>query len=167
MGVAFWTEEKVEALRKFWPEGHSASQIGLWLGCTRNSVIGKVHRIGLQLRGQTKAGGRKPRLRPRPRPLRAKPISPLQKLIREGGQLPPRAETDIARVSFSDLEDGKHCKFIPGDPKDFKPDTPMYCGAQPELATHYCKHHLVRCHSPPELKMRISIPASIKQREFA
>ena len=82
--------------------------------------------------------------------------------------LPPRAETDIARVSFNDLETGKHCKWVCGDPADsFKLDKPLYCGQPPILGLPYCVHHGVRAHSPPELKVRISIPAHIKQREFA
>src|SRR5262245_35835764 len=43
-----WTDERVEALKKLWAEGLSASQIAKQLsGVTRNAVIGKVHRLGL------------------------------------------------------------------------------------------------------------------------
>ena len=43
-----WTDERVELLRKLWSEGLSASQIAAQLGrCTRNAVIGKVHRLKL------------------------------------------------------------------------------------------------------------------------
>ena len=44
-----WTDERVELLKKLWSQGLSASQIAAELGggVTRNSVIGKVHRLGL------------------------------------------------------------------------------------------------------------------------
>lgn len=45
----FWTDERVELLRRRWLEGMSASQIAKELGegATRNAVIGKVHRLGI------------------------------------------------------------------------------------------------------------------------
>ena len=43
-----WNDERVEALKKLWADGLSASQIaGRLGGVTRNAVIGKVHRLGL------------------------------------------------------------------------------------------------------------------------
>ena len=48
-----WTEERVEQLKKLWTEGLSASQIANRLGdVTRNAVIGKVHRLGLEPRAK-------------------------------------------------------------------------------------------------------------------
>ena len=49
MSVTGWTDERVEALRRLWGEGLSASQIAKQLGdVSRNAVIGKVHRLGLE-----------------------------------------------------------------------------------------------------------------------
>ena len=46
-----WIDERVEALKKMWGEGQSASQIAKELGgVTRNAVIGKVHLLGLSNR---------------------------------------------------------------------------------------------------------------------
>ncbi|WP_116654401.1 GcrA family cell cycle regulator [Pelagibacterium sediminicola] len=42
-----WTKDRVSTLRELWLEGLSATEIGQRLGCTRNAVLGKVHRIGL------------------------------------------------------------------------------------------------------------------------
>jgi GcrA cell cycle regulator len=46
-----WTDERIESLRKMWEAGQTASQIAEQLGgVSRNAVIGKAHRLGLQSR---------------------------------------------------------------------------------------------------------------------
>jgi GcrA cell cycle regulator len=46
-----WTEERIERLKKMWQEGSTASQIADELGgVSRNAVIGKAHRLGLEAR---------------------------------------------------------------------------------------------------------------------
>ncbi|SFS00634.1 GcrA family cell cycle regulator [Sphingomonas jatrophae] len=46
-----WTDERIELLRKLWEQGMTASQIADELGdVSRNAVIGKAHRLGLQAR---------------------------------------------------------------------------------------------------------------------
>src|SRR5918997_6509132 len=46
-----WTEERIERLKKMWAEGATASQIADELGgVSRNAVIGKAHRLGLEQR---------------------------------------------------------------------------------------------------------------------
>ncbi len=43
-----WTEEAVATLKRFWADGRTAREIGERLGgISRNSVIGKAHRLGL------------------------------------------------------------------------------------------------------------------------
>ena len=45
-----WTEDKVEKLRELWDQGLPTSQIGKILDFTKNAVVGKAHRIGLERR---------------------------------------------------------------------------------------------------------------------
>ncbi|QDZ06469.1 GcrA cell cycle regulator [Sphingomonas panacisoli] len=46
-----WTDERIDSLRKMWEAGQTASQIAEELGgVSRNAVIGKAHRLGLQSR---------------------------------------------------------------------------------------------------------------------
>lgn len=43
-----WTELRVAILRERWPDtSWSAARIGEELGCTRNTVLGKAHRLNL------------------------------------------------------------------------------------------------------------------------
>ena len=46
-----WTDERIERLKDLWTRGMTASQIADELGgVSRNAVIGKAHRLGLQAR---------------------------------------------------------------------------------------------------------------------
>jgi len=46
-----WTDERIETLKTMWEGGQTASQIAEALGeVSRNAVIGKAHRLGLQSR---------------------------------------------------------------------------------------------------------------------
>ena len=62
-----WTEERIERLKAMWTEGSTASQIADELGgVSRNAVIGKAHRLGLEARpspvkpGEEKEAPKKP-----------------------------------------------------------------------------------------------------------
>jgi GcrA cell cycle regulator len=46
-----WTDERIDKLRSLWGQGQTASQIADELGgVSRNAVIGKAHRLGLESR---------------------------------------------------------------------------------------------------------------------
>ncbi len=46
-----WTDERIDTLKTMWEQGMTASQIAEALGgVSRNAVIGKAHRLGLQSR---------------------------------------------------------------------------------------------------------------------
>lgn len=45
MTAVFWTEEKIEAARRLLADGYTASMVGRVIGCSRNAVIGKIHRL--------------------------------------------------------------------------------------------------------------------------
>src|ERR1700686_3952219 len=49
--VMSWTDERIDQLKSLWEQGMTASQIADALGgVSRNAVIGKAHRLGLQSR---------------------------------------------------------------------------------------------------------------------
>lgn len=47
LAVSWWTPEREERLRYYWSAGVPARLIGVRLGATKNSVIGKANRLGL------------------------------------------------------------------------------------------------------------------------
>ena len=85
-----WTDERIDTLRKMWEAGQTASQIAEELGgVSRNAVIGKAHRLGLQSRPSpvkpndpdaAKAAAPEPKPAPAPiarEPERAPPPAPI------------------------------------------------------------------------------------------
>ena len=45
-----WDDSNVSRLRELWDQGLPTAQIGKLLGFTKNAVVGKAHRIGLERR---------------------------------------------------------------------------------------------------------------------
>ncbi len=74
-----WTDERIDRLKSMWEKGLTASQIADELGgVSRNAVIGKAHRLGLQSRpSPVKANGTVAES-PSPAPADAPPPTPAQ-----------------------------------------------------------------------------------------
>ena len=79
-----WTDERIERLKALWTKGMTASHIADELGgVSRNAVIGKAHRLGLQARPspvkpnepEPKAKKARERGEPAPAPALAKPAA--------------------------------------------------------------------------------------------
>ena len=150
-----WTDDRVDALKKLWLEGHSASQIAKQLGgVTRNAVIGKVHRLGLSGRAAPSQPARpvfktaKPvrsvaapapvvrRCEPAPAAVAAAP-APAAVALR-----PERAETP---GSATVLTLGScMCKWPIGDPSS---DGFTFCGGRATQGP-YCATHAAVAYQP-------------------
>ncbi|HEY5459745.1 MAG TPA: GcrA family cell cycle regulator, partial [Sphingomicrobium sp.] len=96
-----WTEERIERLKSMWSEGSTASQIADDLGgVSRNAVIGKAHRLGLEARpspvkpGEEKESPKKA----------AKAAAP--KTVKAPKAEPPAAAANAADVAPGDAPDG-------------------------------------------------------------
>ncbi|TPG39664.1 GcrA cell cycle regulator [Sphingomonas koreensis] len=69
-----WTDERIDTLKTMWEKGMTASQIAEQLGgVSRNAVIGKAHRLGLQSR-PSPVKPNEPAARPAPKA--AEPTAP-------------------------------------------------------------------------------------------
>jgi len=71
-----WTDERIDRLKTMWAEGSTASQIAEDLGgVSRNAVIGKAHRLGLESRPSPVRSGeeKEKKAKPAPGPAAAAP----------------------------------------------------------------------------------------------
>lgn len=158
-----WTDERVERLKVLWKDGHSCSIIAGLLGggATRNSIIGKVSRLGLpgrktiaRLKGTHTRGKNQPH--PWHKPKKAgKPFrfqtSPnmVRQVAFTPEPLPMPAADDLARVSARAVEDS-HCRWPVGDPTDLatRMDDPFHCGLPKMPGSSYCAGHHARATVP-------------------
>jgi GcrA cell cycle regulator len=168
-----WTEERVEALKKYWAEGLSASQIAALLGgVSRNAVIGKVHRLKLSGRGRTPAAPARQKKPAQPQPIKApaKPVTvsrpaptggEVAVVEREAGVapvvvLPQPRSTDALTLPTSrmlDLTDlnERTCKWPIGDP--LAPGF-HFCGNETAETGPYCRYHARIAFQPPADRRR-------------
>jgi GcrA cell cycle regulator len=172
-----WSDPaRVELLKNLWAEGRSASQIAVVIGgTTRAAVIGKVHRLGLPLRGKATPRTASAPRRAAPRP-RSKPVMPCPAMQRprderghlEGSPLPPAQEGDTPRVATLDLEP-HHCRWAVGDPLEAGATKPLFCGTTRVRGLSYCEAHARRAYNRPtvaELEP-VVVPASTHEMETA
>jgi GcrA cell cycle regulator len=146
-----WTDERVDLLKKLWGDGLSCSQIAKQLGgVTRNSVIGKVHRLGLAGRATPSKpqrivfkAPRPPRhvtARPAPPPRQAAPTTPEPSLRAHYVEEGPGTATVL--TLGADM-----CKWPIGDPRL---ESFTYCGRRAEEKGSYCQLHAQVAYQPPK-----------------
>lgn len=150
MIVFAWTDTAVAELRRLNADGLSASQVGKRLGCSRNAVIGKLHRIGIR--------SERPASRPRviktcPEPTTYVPplhVSTYPPKPEGGRSGPPKTLIDLGRTD---------CRFpISGEGAD----TLFCCAWRPEGKT-YCDAHAkvaFKRHLTPEQHARLEAAAA-------
>lgn len=132
-GPGPWTLERVLKLREMWAAGYSAGNIGRLIGVSKNSVIGKVHRLGLK---------------PRPSPIvrRASPI-PVTKepeIATTVVDMQPAAEPARAARHLIPRPE-KRCEW----PNEFHPGDARFgfdCKAMPLTGRPYCAEHAARAY---------------------
>jgi len=143
-----WTEERVAELMRLWEAGRSASEIGRLLGVSKNSVVGKAHRMKLAARpSPIKRGGSATGRRP------AAPAAP-KPAVRVAAQ--PKIERPVAAPAPAAAEvrrqaptirraggKGPNCLWPIGDPGD--PDF-HFCGAPAVPGKPYCAEHCARAY---------------------
>jgi GcrA cell cycle regulator len=138
-----WTEERIERLKAMWTKGATASQIAEELGgVSRNAVIGKAHRLGLESRpspvkaGEEKEKKAKAAPAPKaPKPAGARPAAPPveSKLAASESTspaatatpAPPRGPaTDAQAMQYRSVGPGGFIRQGPGDTQAPIPPAP-------------------------------------------
>jgi GcrA cell cycle regulator len=136
-----WTEERVAQLKLLWGQGMSASQVSRQLGgVSRNAVIGKVHRMGLNGRDRPAA----PRALGGLAPNRAKSRSHGPGVVSIGARAPqshaPRRRPSVdlpPTASILELSEDA-CRWPTGDPQH---DDFGFCGRHRSGPGAYCPDH--------------------------
>lgn len=158
-----WTDEMVEELRKMWKEGLTTGEIGKRLNVSKNSIVGKVHRLGLS---------------GRPSPIKKKDGTPIYRNDKKEAAAPkavtpdkPVAEKEPMRheavakpiqaskpstpsrhftgnLSLTEL-DNHTCRWPVGDPKD---ENFHFCGKKVRIGQTYCEEHSSIAYVKPSKK---------------
>jgi len=150
-----WTDEKIEQLKKLWTEGYTTGEIGKKLNVSKNAVVGKAHRLGLESRpspirrvmeaeegesvaedivvpAKSEVSGNKTRAK-------VSAGSTGAKTAKE----PPQVKKSIAKQpkkKFVKIEDlsMNSCRWPIGDPKE---DDFHFCGKETFNGKPYCLEH--------------------------
>ncbi len=136
-----WTDERIAQLKAGWEGGMTASQIAEQLGeVTRNAVIGKAHRLGLESRpspvkaveGETETAAAAAPAAPA-----ATAAAPATAPAPRAAPRAPRVNGKAARTTLLDLNE-KICKWPIGHPgeTDFH-----FCGKPSQASFPYCTEH--------------------------
>ena len=141
-----WNQQKVEDLKKLWNEGVATSRIGEQLGFTKNAVIGKAFRLGLERRQNS-----------RKKTAQSQSVSSVT-MYRETSapghsQIAPKKEVTRRREKFSFKKSivgtgsFKSCQWPIGDPLE---EGFHYCGGQNIPTKPYCIEHYKKAYNVDE-----------------
>ena len=142
-----WDDNNVSRLRDLWDQGLPTAQIGKLLGFTKNAVVGKAHRIGLERR---------------PSPIRRTAIKPDRKKARS--PIVPKLNFEVEKQEVKEVQQEKQifqpvvknlfsnhikrgCEWPEGHPdeSDFK-----FCGQERFEDKPYCLNHCAVAYVIPE-----------------
>jgi GcrA cell cycle regulator len=140
-----WTDDRIKQLTELWESGRTANQIAFLMGISRNSVIGKAHRLNLSKRKS---------------PIKKKSLAveiekkktqkhhmTVKKEIRDA-ERNRKSETCFgAKKDMKDLKPNE-CLWPIGDPRD---DDFGFCGAKISHGS-YCAEHASIAYQPPKKK---------------
>jgi len=132
-----WTEERIERLKKMWHDGATASQIADELGgVSRNAVIGKAHRLGLEQRpSPVKPGEEKEAKKaapaaapksaaPRAEAPRAAPAAPVADTPQATTAAPTPQRPSGSEIQYRSIGPGGFVRQGPGDQQAPIPPAP-------------------------------------------
>lgn len=140
-----WTDEAVEELKKMWDKGMTTGQIAKALNVTKNSIIGKVHRLCLTARpspikkssDKTEKKATAPKQAKEVKKETTKSVSKKETSVvaeAEKKVAPVIEETNIPLVKL----DNHTCRWPMGDPRD---EDFCFCGKRIKTGQTYCEEH--------------------------
>lgn len=131
-----WHKQNQDKLRILWGTGASAAEIAKeFPGSTRNGILGKAHRMGLDPRKKKPVRTVKALLKPKPKrrnPVVTKPMV-VPKILVE--PTPPTAV-----VTFLELGSGT-CRNVEGYSKQNGHNLPYYCANPKAESASFCPYH--------------------------
>ena len=126
-----WTEERIERLKTMWHDGATASEIAEKLGgVSRNAVIGKAHRLGLEARpspvkpGEEHAAPAKPAKAEAAPPPKAAPAPAPAKAGAAPQPQPQRQRPQAEGMQYRSVGPGGFIRPGPGDQQAPIPPAP-------------------------------------------
>ena len=147
--IMIWTDEAVEELKRMWDRGMTTGQIAKALNVTKNSIIGKVHRLCLTAR---------------PSPIKKAPETKNEKTVktvkeeqkisaenRLAERVPSKESTAIEETNIPLVKLDNHtCRWPLGDPRD---DDFCFCGKRVKTGQTYCEEHAAVAYVKPGKKL--------------
>ena len=142
-----WDDCNVSKLRELWDQGLPTAQIGKLLGFTKNAVVGKAHRIGLERRPS-------PIRRTAVKPDRKKARSPIIPKLNFETTKDEIKDKPLVQQNFQPIVKNlftkkvrRGCEWPEGHPdeSDFK-----FCGKERFEEKPYCINHCAVAYVMPE-----------------
>ena len=142
-----WTPEKEDKLKELWKKGHTASQIATLIpGTTRNSIIGKAHRLNLASRAVSKKST--PKINVENNVKSEVKIQKLGRKARFKALLLDKSFEPENPKKLEELTDDT-CRWPLGHPYEEKF---YFCGRKPMEKFPYCKLHVLYAFQPKNAK---------------
>jgi GcrA cell cycle regulator len=130
-----WTDERIDRLKELWTQGMTASHIADELGgVSRNAVIGKAHRLGLQSRpspvkpnegpGETAPSPFEPEAEAEPEPAEAEPEAARAEVEAEPAEPAPEPVPAPPQPLIRSIGPGGFVRQAPGEQQSPIPPAP-------------------------------------------
>lgn len=151
-----WTDEMVEGLKKMWSEGLTTNEIAKNLGVSKNSIVGKVHRLNLTARPspiKKKEEENETEVRSDKKAKAKTAVKPVKITINSFEMSAAGSEQKAAKhhkgcIKLTEL--GSHtCRWPMGDPRD---DNFCFCGKKVRGGQTYCEEHAAIAYVKPTKK---------------
>ncbi len=141
-----WNQQKVDDLKKLWNEGVATSRIGEQLGFTKNAVIGKAFRLGLERRQNSrKKTAQTQQFSSATMYRESSGASTTQNIVKR--EPVRRREKFSFKKSIVGTGSFKSCQWPIGDPLE---EGFHYCGGQNIPTKPYCIDHYKKAYNVDE-----------------